>query len=694
MKSSGLALVVAAMLPWSLQSPPAAAQGDPITPVPVLTAQQVLATPTANWLTNGGNLFNQRHSGLTALNRDNVAGLKAVWRASLRGAGLDHKVSGQAQPLVYEGTIYTIAGNDDVFAVSVKSGQVLWEYQPHLDPAKVLVCCGWTSRGLGMGDGKIYVGQLDNRLVALDQRTGKVVWSVQSETHQDGGYSITSAPLYYEGMVIQGHAGGDMGSRGVLKAFDARTGHLRWRFYTIPGPGEPGHETWPADNDLWKYGGASIWQTPAVDPEQGLIIFSTDNPAPDLNGGVRAGDNLYSGCILALDAHTGKLRWYFQEIHHDIWDYSAPNPVVLFDVVIHGQPRKGVVEVSKDGYAYILDRTNGKPLIGIPERAVMQNASQHTSPTQPIPIGDDIVPHAVDAAPEGYDLINDGRTFTPFADKPVVYTPVGGVNWPPSSYDPAAHTLFVCANDGAGAAQRIGEKFEIPSIGDPFLGGAFGRVDAVRRGIVAAVDVTTNRLVWRRQWTDACGSGSVNTAGGLLFMGRGDGRFMAFDTRNGRALWEFQTDAPINAPATVFEYQGTEYVAVMAAGSFYSPRKHGDGLWLFALTGTLGPLPPGSASLQVNAAAATPPPSGPADLGHGRQVYSHNCEPCHGPSGLGGHGEGARLESSLTAAMVTTIVTTGRKDMPAFQGILRPEDLRDVAGYITQEMVPARERKQ
>ena len=671
----------------------AAAPETAIVPVSALTAQQLLPAPQDNWLTNGGNVFNQRHSALTAINRDNVAGLKAVWRASLRGSGLERNVSGQAQPLVYDGTIYTIAGNDDVFAVSVKTGEVLWQYQPHLDPAKVLVCCGWTSRGLGLGEGKIYVGQLDNRLVALDQRTGKVVWSVQSEALSGGGYTITSAPLYYDGLVIQGHAGGDMGSRGVIKAFDAATGRLRWQFHTIPGPGEPGHETWPADSDIWKVGGAAIWQTPAVDPEQGLLIFSTDNPAPDLNGGVRAGDNLYTSSILALDLHTGKLRWYFQEIHHDLWDYGAPNPLVLFDVVMDGRMRKGVVQVSKNGYAYILDRTTGKPLIGIPEQAVMQEPSQQTSPTQPIPVGDDIVLHELDAAPEGYDLVNKGRTFTPFADKPVVYTPVGGVNWPPSSYDPATHTLFVCANDGAGAAQRIGDKFEIPSTGTPFLGGAFGRVDAIRRGIVAAVDVTTNRLVWRRQWGDSCGSGSVNTAGGLLFMGRGDGRLMAFDTRDGHALWEFQTDAPINAPATVFQYQGTEYVVVMAAGAFYSPRKHGDGLWLFALTGTKESLPPGSAAIDTSA----PPPAaaaGPADLKHGREVYGLNCMPCHGPSGLGGHGEGARLEPRLTAANVVEIASGGRKDMPSFRGILRPEDLRDVAGYITQEMVPARERKQ
>lgn len=664
-----------------------AATPAPIHPAPAFTAQELTSPPVTGWLTNGGTLFNQRHSPLTQINRSNIRELKAVWRASLKGSGLDRRDSGQAQPLVHEGTIYLIAGNNDVFAISVETGEVLWQYQAHLDPAQVVVCCGWTSRGVGLGDGKVFVAQLDNKLVALDQRTGKVVWSVQSQTLKDGGYTFTSAPLYYNGMVIQGHAGGDMGMRGRLKAFDARTGRLRWVFNTVPGPGEPGHETWPAGNDVWKYGGAAIWQTPAVDPELGLVIFSTDNPAPDLNGAVRAGDNLYSSSIVALDVATGKYRWHFQEVHHDIWDYAAPNPVVLFDTVVDGRPVKGVVQVSKDGYAYILDRTNGRPLLEIKEQPVMQSASQKTAATQPIPVGDDIVPHKVDVAPEYFDLINEGRTFTPFEEKPVVYTPVAGVNWPPSSYDPASHTLFVCANDGIGVVARTGEKFEAPPVGEAYLAGAFGRADASRRGIVAALDVTTNRLRWRRQWSDGCVSGSVNTAGGLLFMGRGDGRLVAFSTETGKPLWDFQTDAPINAPATVFEYKGTEYVVVLAAGSFYSPGRHGDGVWLFSLKGTMGPLPAGSASANPPAAAPVTADQGPVDLGHGRQVYERICAACHGANGQGGHGEGAPLTPRLTMESVVAIATAGRRDMPSFGATLNTQELRDVAAFITRELV-------
>ncbi len=430
----------------------------PPRPAPAFTAKQLTAQPRDGWITNGGNIFNQRYSPLTQINRDTVARLKPSWRVGLNGSGVASKYSGQGQPLEHDGVIYMVTGADDVFAIDVETGAMLWTYLARLDDKIDSVCCGWSSRGLALGDGKVYVGQLDGKLVALDQRTGAVVWSTQAERWQDG-LTITAAPLYYDGLVITGFAGGDRATRGRLKAFSARNGSLKWTFYTIPGPGEPGHETWPQDNDSWKYGGASIWQTPAVDPELGLVYFSTSNPGPDLNGGVRAGDNLYSSSIVALDVATGRYRWHFQEVHHDLWDYDAPNPVVLFDAPIAGQNRKGIAEVGKTGFTYILDRTNGKPLIGIEERAVPQEPRQATASTQPFPLGDPIVPHEIDIAPEGFEVVNQGRIFTPFWDKPVLAKPqaTGGANWPPSSYDPETHLLYVCAHDGISAYSSDGE---------------------------------------------------------------------------------------------------------------------------------------------------------------------------------------------------------------------------------------------
>jgi len=560
-------------------------------PAPAFTAKQLVAPPRDGWITNGGNVFNQRYSPLAQINRDTIARLKPSWRVSLNGSGSASKYSGQGQPLEHDGVIYMVTGADDVFAIDVETGAMLWTYLAKLDDKNESVCCGWSSRGLALGDGKIYVGQLDGKLVALDQRTGTVAWSTQAERWQDG-FVITAAPLYYDGLVIVGFAGGDRATRGRLKAFSARDGSLKWTFYTIPGPGEPGHETWPQDNDAWKYGGGSIWQTPAVDPELGLVYFSTSNPGPDLNGHVRAGDNLYTASIIAIEASTGRYRWHFQEVHHDLWDYDAPNPVVLFDAPIAGQDRKGIAEVGKTGFTYILDRTNGKPLIGIEERAVPQEPRQATAATQPYPLGDPIVPHEIDIVPEGFEVVNQGRIFTPFWDKPVLVKPqaTGGANWPPSSYDPETHLLYVCAHDGISAYSSDGEtSFMQPTPGTRYAQGTFGRAGIRVRGIFAAVDLTTNKLAWRQQWSEMCYSGSIVTKGGLVFVGRNDSRFTALDKDNGKLLWDFPTDAAVNATASMFEHKGKQYVVVLAAGSLFPGTKHGDSLWLFTLDGKFQP---------------------------------------------------------------------------------------------------------
>ena len=576
---------------------------------PAFTAKQLTAFPSNGWITNGGNVYNQRYSPLTQINRENVASLKPTWRVSLNGSGSASKYSGQGQPLVHDGVIYMVTGADDVFAIDVEKGEILWTYASNLDDAIDTVCCGWSSRGLGLGDGKLYVGQLDGKLVALDQRTGAVVWSTQAERWQDG-FPITGAPLYYDGLVITGFAGGDRATRGRLKAFDARSGALRWTFYTIPGPGEPGHDTWPQDSDAWKYGGASIWQTPAVDPELGLIYFSTSNPGPDLNGGVRAGDNLFSSSIVALDVRTGKYRWHFQEVHHDIWDYDAPNPVVLFDAPIGGRMRKGLAEVGKTGFTYILDRETGKPLIGIEERPVPQEPRQKTAATQPFPIGDPVVQHEIDIIPEGFESAGGGRIFSPFWDKPVLIKPqaTGGANWPPSSYDPDTHLLYVCAHDGISVLTTTGvASFEDVEAkpGARYAEGTFSRAGIRVRGIFAAVDLTTNKLAWRQQWSEMCYSGSIVTKGGLVFVGRNDSRFTALDKATGALLWDFPTDAAVNAPASTFEHNGRQYVVVLAAGSFFPGTKHGDSLWLFSLDGRYKPET-STSGLEPSARAAGP----------------------------------------------------------------------------------------
>ena len=550
-------------------------------------AFDLTAFPTSSWPTNGGDVYNRRYSPLMQINRDNVAQLKAVWRARLNGSGTGVKYSGEAQPIVHDGVIYVITGADDVFAISVETGATLWTYEAKLNEKINTVCCGWTSRGVGFGDGKVFVGQLDGKLLALDQRTGAVAWSVQTERWEEG-FTITSAPLYYDGLVITGFAGAEYGIRGRVKAYDAKDGSLRWTFYTVPGPGELGHDTWPKDSDVWEHGGASVWQTPAVDPQLGLIYFSTGNPGPDFNGAVRAGDNLFATSIVAVEAKTGKYRWHFQQVHHDLWDFDAPNPVVLFDIDIGGRTRKAVAQASKTGWVYILDRTNGRPLIGIEEKPVPQEPRQLTSRTQPHPVGDAFVPQSMAIAPEGFRLVNQGRIFTPFWTDAIVAKPGqgGGANWAPSSYDPRTGYLYVCASDRTGVF-KAADDFEMPMDGERFLGGEFGAVSFGITGILSALDMHTNKLVWQQQWPERCYSGSVATAGGVLFIGRGDGRLTALDSRNGSLLWAFQTGAGVNAPASVFEHRGQQYVVVLSAGSAFAASRRGDSVWLFSLGGKL-----------------------------------------------------------------------------------------------------------
>ena len=574
-------LAAAAMLAACDQAPPP----HPLT-----------AAPTDGWPTNGGDLYNRRYSPLSEIDRGNVANVKGVWRTHLDGSGIGPQYSGEAQPIVADGIIYIVTGANDVFALDVATGEIKWDYRANLDPENNAVCCGWTSRGVGLGGGRVYAGQLDGKLLALDQATGAVVWSVQAERWQEG-YTITSAPLYYDGLVITGFAGGERGIRGRVKAYDAADGALVWTFYTIPGPGEVGHETWPQDNEIWMDGGASVWHTPAVDPELGLVYFSTGNAAPDYNGSIRAGDNLFASSIVAVDAATGAYRWHFQQVHHDIWDYDAPNPVVLFDIEIDGTVRKGLAQASKTGWVYILDRTNGEPLVGIEERAVPQEPRQATAATQPYPLGDAFMPQEIAIEPEGFRLVNQGRIFTPFwTDEPVLVKPGvgGGANWPPSSYDPATGLFYVCARDGSWGyiAEEVGD--ERPPEGESYIAGGFGGSALHTLGIFAALDVTTNTLVWQQHWPETCYSGSLTTAGGLVFVGRSDGRLTALDSSDGTMLWEFQTGAGMNSVPSAFEHEGRQYVVAYSAGNMFAGSAKGDNVWLFSLDGTLDEVEPGT----------------------------------------------------------------------------------------------------
>jgi quinohemoprotein ethanol dehydrogenase len=568
---------------------------------PAFSSSELSSLPTTNWITNGGSIANQRYSPLTQINTGNVARLKGIWHIHLH-SGTAGKYSGEAQPIVYNNVIYIVTGADDVFAIDAHSGATKWSYHAHLNQKIATVCCGWTNRGVALGDGKVYVGQLDGKLVALDQKTGRVTWSTQVARYQDG-YTITNAPLYYNGRVYTGVSGGEYGIRGRLTAFDAKTGKEDWRFYTIPGPGEVGHDTWPSTGDAWMHGGAPVWQTPAVDPKLGLLYFSTGNASPDFNGAARAGDNLFTSSIIAIDAKTGKYRWHFQEVHHDIWDYDAPSPVVLFKVSVGGAERQAIAQVGKTGFAYILDRETGKPLIGIDERPVPQAPAQKTAATQPYPQGDAVVAQSVSpqafrtfakTLPKGTPFTNGGRIFTPYGPGgTAVATPssLGGTDWQPVSFNPKTSYLYVC---GLEQAQLFaGGKTAVFKSGKTYTGSTIVP-EATPAGTFTAINASTNRIAWQKHFAESCYSGSTTTAGNVVFVGRNGGQLQAYDATNGKLGWSFQTGAGANDTASVFSLDGKEVVAFYAAGSALGGTAHGDNLWLFGLDGKLGPARPGS----------------------------------------------------------------------------------------------------
>ena len=559
-----------------------------------------LQSPVAkDWVTSGGNLTNQRYSTLKQIKTTNVKQLNGAWRTRLSRSGYGNKYSAEATPLVKDGIMYMVTGNDDVFALNAKTGEILWRRWSWIDQKRTSACCGWLSRGLAMGEGMVFVGQLDANVVALDIKTGREVWKTPIEDWHNG-YSITSAPLYYDGIVYSGISGGELGIRGRLTALDAKTGKILWRAYTIPSPGEIGSDSWPAESDAWTRGGGPIWNTPALDPQLGLLYFATGNVGPDYDGSVREGDNLFSASIIALKAKTGEYVWHFQEVHHDIWDYDGASPVVLFDTVIDGQPRKGIAEAGKTGWVYILDRTDGKPLIGIDERPVPQDPRQKTAKTQPYPRGDATVPQCADPQPG----IKTGCIFQPFWDEPVALQPSGqgGTNWSPMPYSPDTGYFYVPGSVRTSVFQRFPRQYRPGQIYT--RGSQEPASHTSLNGTFTAIDSTTNKIAWQHKtpYRMGGGSGSTVTAGGLLLRGDPDGNFVVLDAKTGEVMWKFQTGFGADAPPVVYEVDGEQYIAIVTGGNSIQRSAAGDAVWAFSLKGKLGP-------------SRWPPPPPPANTG-------------------------------------------------------------------------------
>lgn len=538
--------------------------------------------PSREWPLVGGDWTNQRYSTLGQINTQNVKNLGAAWVSK----EFEENSSSRSTPVVKNGLMYLSAGTR-IYALSAKTGEVVWSLQTEQRPGAAQVtgiplqraALGVpNSQGVGAGDGKIFAALMDGRVLGIDAETGKVAWSHQAGDDpplKKEGRWIGEAPTYARGVVYVGMAG-DYGMRGRMVALDAKTGQELWHFFTIPGPGEMGHNTWPPDTDAWKWGGGGIWQTATIDVDLGLIYISIGNPVPQWGGDTRPGDNLFTASVLALNIKTGTLKWYYQVIHHDIWDAdgAAPTPLILYDAEVNGKKHKAVAAMRADGFLFLLDRENGKPLFTVEERPVPQDKIQKTSPTQPFPMGaDSLLPDCSvwkGKVPAGFTL---GCYYTPLSTSaPNVMSPWFSVRTSPMAYSPQTGFIYASAPTSLDWRRRSD---------DPYYWAVVGHVPGPKGfGIIAAIDSRTQKFAWLREvpTSDLGRGGMLTTAGGLLFRQAGDGNFTAMDSKTGDVLWQFQTGfVGISGPPSAFEIDGEEYIAVSA----------GRAAWTFKLGGTV-----------------------------------------------------------------------------------------------------------
>jgi len=494
-----------------------------------------------NWLTYSGNYQSHRHSLLTQINPGNVARLKPAWVYQIRDAG-----ELETSPIVLDGVLYITEKPNVVTALDGRTGRPLWSYRRAL-PTGIPACCGPVNRGVAILDDLLFLGTYDAHLVALDLRTGKERWDVTVGDYKIS-HTITVAPLAVKDKIIVGIAGGDWGIRGFLDAYDAKTGKRCWRLWTVPGPGEPGNETWAGDS--WKTGGATTWVTGSYDPELNLIYWGTGNPGPDYNGDVRAGDNLYSASLLAIDADSGKLRWHFQFTPHDVHDWDSNQVPVLMDGVVNGRVRKLVLQANRNAFYYVLDRTTGEFLSGRPY--VKQTwASRLDARGRPL-----VLPNT-DPTPEG-TLVYPGLG--------------GGTNWYSPSYSPSTRLFYVPAQEDYGQFYyKLKAEYVPGSIFES--GGTRDLAGVERHGSIKALEAETGKLRWEFKLHAPSSAGVLSTAGGLVFTGTREGWFFALDASTGKPLWRFQTGGEIGANPVSFLVDQKQHVAIAA----------GQALFVFAL---------------------------------------------------------------------------------------------------------------
>jgi alcohol dehydrogenase (cytochrome c) len=532
------------------------------------------------WPAVSGDLGNTRYSTLAQITTQTVNRLAGAWTS----ARFDAPGAARAMPVVKDRMLFITAGSS-VYAFDAKTGATLWQHSTAAQPGSAALSeynrtdQGLPNReGVAVGDGLVFAGLTNAHVIALREKTGEVAWDVFVGTEPArAGQGVSGAPVYANGLVFVGTAG-DTGFRGKVIALESQTGRRAWEWLVVPGPGERGHETWPKDSDSWRTGGGAVWLVGAADPDLGLVYFGTGNGVPQYAGDTRAGDNLYLCSVVALEMKTGKLRWHYQTIRHDIWEADIAESPILFDAQIGGQARKAIAAMRTDGYLFMLDRETGKPLTAIEERKVPQDARTHTAATQPYPVGaEPVLPDCdewrEEKIPAGFVL---GCFFAPASlDTPNLLTPAWGMRVVPMAYSPQTGYFYAIGN----ASLQWFRRAEDPYI---FILGA-GKVPGLPQGhaVMAAIDSRTNKIAWRKEYRGGRPAGALATAGGLLFHMMADGNFVAEDARTGEIVWQFQTGQAGGGPAASYEIDGEQYVAAGLRNSVFALK----------LGGALKPLP-------------------------------------------------------------------------------------------------------
>jgi len=511
------------------------------TKIDVQSADLEASPPSANWLTYHGDYSGRRFSALSEINTGNVAQLRAQWVFHARNS---HKL--EVTPVVVNGAMFVTAAND-AFALDARTGRVVWHHSWPISEGLIDDAAQHVTRGVGVWHNRIYMETDNAHLLCLDARSGSLIWDV-AYADWNKNYGATSAPIIVKDKVIVGTAGGDDGVRGFVAAYDAMTGKLAWRFWTIPAPGQFGSESWPGQ--LYLRGGGTTWMPGTYDPELNTIYWGTGNPAPDFEGSVRPGDDLYTDCLLALDPDTGKLKWYFQFTPHDLFDYDAAETPILADAVYKGEKRKLLIQANRNGYLYLLDRTNGKFLSAVPFVERLNWAKGIDAQGRPI-------------RTEVKPTIGGSRVCPGYS---------GATNWFAPSYSETTHFVYFLALEechtyfSKAQPQRFQEGETYYSTGVKHIPNEDSQKSLL------AYDFDAESFAWKYPQVGSGHSagGTMTTAGGLVFFGDNAGSFEAVDAQSGKPLWHFNTGQDFSASPMTYAVAGKQYVAIAAGSDVFS----------------------------------------------------------------------------------------------------------------------------